>query len=198
MTGVAADVAGSHPPGNTCRGGGAGGRGGRAVEAPVVPAWRTCELSAHREPHLDEDSLRSTLLLSFSDAQPARTPRAETPASVLPQETAQDGVQRPSSILPQKTMHRTVCRDPRASFPRRPTRHLPADELTVLSGTGTLSASEFACLPEAPRQHHSLRVGSWHGCHRAQPQARRPHPQQRKKGWGSRRPLTDLWGACGS
>lgn len=67
------------------------------MEAPVVPAWRTCELSAHREPHLDEDSLRSTLLLSFSDAQPARTPRAETPASVLPQET----------------MHRTACGDTR-------------------------------------------------------------------------------------
>lgn len=43
------------------------------MEAPVVPARRMCELSGHREPHLDEDSLRSTLLLSFSDSQPART-----------------------------------------------------------------------------------------------------------------------------
>ena len=46
------------------------------MEAPVVPARRMCELSGHREPHLDEDSLRSTLLLSFSDSQPARTTAA--------------------------------------------------------------------------------------------------------------------------
>ena len=41
------------------------------METPVVPARHTCELSGHREPHLDEDSLRLTLLLLFLDAQPA-------------------------------------------------------------------------------------------------------------------------------
>lgn len=37
-------------------------------ETSVVPARHTCELSGHRKPHLDEDSLRLTLLLLFLDA----------------------------------------------------------------------------------------------------------------------------------
>ena len=31
----------------------------------MVPARRTCELRGHTEPHVDDDSLRLTLLLSF-------------------------------------------------------------------------------------------------------------------------------------
>ena len=127
------------------------------MEAPVVPARRTCELSGHREPHLDEDSLRSTLLLSFSDAQPARTTTCgDTRELPSPGDRAGRRAETRESPSPGDRAHDRV----RASFPRRPARHLPADKLTIFSGTGTLSASEFACLPEAPRQHHSLRVGS--------------------------------------
>lgn len=40
------------------------------MEAPMVPARRTCELRGHREPHVDDDSLSLTLLLSFFNVQP--------------------------------------------------------------------------------------------------------------------------------
>lgn len=43
------------------------------MEAPVVPARRTCEQRGHREPHADDDSLRLTLLLSFLNVQPVRS-----------------------------------------------------------------------------------------------------------------------------